>query len=477
MSIDVSGTSIACYSGCLTSAAVLVTGASPECHDGTILRNFLVFMTVVVAIAVIATLLLHEHRDKALRGEPLSRLNPLTHMRPSDAPDESMHSYTSLASFLRDRSSRAVIILTFVKLLLAVAVSLSLNSWWTFGGDSDDAVVESCSNPTVGHCHSVCGDVQTISVNITDDDYAFSQTVPPTVSTATHYSSASYCVASFRQDCAYKYWLVMKMVPLLFHVAGFLLQFITLRFKRDFNPQQRQYDVIIAHLYPDVCPDTDHGGGMVGGARSYNYAAMLSELLVSPSSSVFVFIEMLTVVYVWGELWFPPIYCGQARPLSLYYYPILMSMLDLTKFNFYVATRLRVRRRFGEALFALLSLELFATNLWISVVLSVGFVVSWMLRLIRALTSVFQAPPGEAAAAAAAAAAATTEGSREVDMKSDFDRMMYAALRNDMGAEHGLREDLVENSSPAVARAPWTGGPGPRSTVDSSYLSFADLDR
>ena len=89
----------------------------------------------------------------------------------------------------------------------------------------------------------------------------------------------------------------------------------------------------------------------------------------------------------------------------------------------------------------------------------------------------FGVPPLPTCLSGAAAAAATTEGSREVDMKSDFDRMMYAALRNDMGAEHGLREDLVENSSPAVARAPWTGGPGPRSTVDSSYLSFADLDR
>jgi len=55
-SIDVEGTDIKCYSGCLTSSAVLVTGASPDCHNGSILREFLIFGAVAVSLILMFSL-------------------------------------------------------------------------------------------------------------------------------------------------------------------------------------------------------------------------------------------------------------------------------------------------------------------------------------------------------------------------------------------------------------------------------------
>lgn len=532
VSIDVTGSNIACYSGCLTSAAVLVQGASPECHNGTVLRDFLVFVAIIISIVAIISLFYQQHRGQVMKGADLSVWNPLTHLQqwqqqPSDRLTMALPSYTSFSgisnnstdSAVRDRSSRAVIILSFVKFILAVVVSLTLNNWWTFtsnntgnmsnnsGANSDSAnnfVVESCSNPTIGHCYSVCGDIEIVSVEISDDDYVFTQTIPPSVITYTHNSTASYCVANFRQDCAYRYWLVMKLVPILFHLLGFLLQFVTLRFKRDFNPQQRQYDVIISYLYPDIDGDEgrrsltsitaiinnnnnskkksskshedshdqgqDHDINASESLRQQDttssaptlttYSAMLSELLASPSSSVFVFIEVLTVIYVWGELWFPPVYCGATRPLSLYYYPILMSLLDLTKFNLYVATRLRSMRRNGEAFCALLSLEIFLTNMWISVVLAIMFVVTWLNRLYHLIVSskcchsVIDATRG-----------VSSNNYYQYDQEEqeeyywdaknvigrDFDGQLYSALKHDIGYEHGLKEELL--ASPVQSAA------------------------
>ena len=59
MSVDVSGTSIDCYSGCLTSSAVTVDGASSQCHDGSILRAFLLFVGLFVAVGLLSNILFH----------------------------------------------------------------------------------------------------------------------------------------------------------------------------------------------------------------------------------------------------------------------------------------------------------------------------------------------------------------------------------------------------------------------------------
>jgi hypothetical protein len=46
ISIDVTGSNIHCYSGCLTSSEVLVTGADEHCHDNKTLLAFVLIVCV-----------------------------------------------------------------------------------------------------------------------------------------------------------------------------------------------------------------------------------------------------------------------------------------------------------------------------------------------------------------------------------------------------------------------------------------------
>ena len=58
LSIDVSGTSIECYSGCLTSSPVKVVGASATCPNGSILYRFLVISGVLVVLVLVFSVML-----------------------------------------------------------------------------------------------------------------------------------------------------------------------------------------------------------------------------------------------------------------------------------------------------------------------------------------------------------------------------------------------------------------------------------
>jgi len=227
-------------------------------------------------------------------------------------------------------------VLTAFKLLLAIVISLTINNWWSFGGGrGNNHLIDSCSNPTPGNCHSHCDDIVIIDVDFITDDFTLVNVDGLNLKNRTaHEVEDPYCIAEFRSDCAYGYWLVFKLVPIAFHIAGFLIQLMTWWYYKDFTPQQKQYDVLIAHLYPEVYDST---------AGKVNYYEMFRGLLERPYASVFGLLEVLTVVYVWGELLHPSVYCGSVRPLSLYYYPLAMSLLELTKFNFYVATVLYER--------------------------------------------------------------------------------------------------------------------------------------
>ena len=91
-----------------------------------------------------------------------------------------------------------------------------------------------------------------------------------------------------------------------------------------------------------------------------------------PLYSIFAFIEIFTVIYVWGELQFPAVYCGKIRPLSLYYYPMAMSLLDLVKLNMYVSTRHIQNKQYRNSI-AILNFELFITNTWVTFLLAILF--------------------------------------------------------------------------------------------------------
>lgn len=501
-SIDVSGTDIHCYSGCLTSTQVIVTGASSFCPNGSILQNFLTIVGVVVVLWVLFTVL-HKHKAssdainhyaavavKTVHQSCCAATNltwPVC-AEPDPVAKVERGSGKELRSFTVGNSLEgkccnagsgddaknmspeqpisgqpagtgpsAVIPMAFVKLLMVIGITMGLSDWWKYGfidRAARNEVVESCSNPSVGNCYSLCGSPSVVQVQIIDDDFGFDDVyTPPHIKVTESSFVVSYCVAELLGSCAFDYWLAFKLVPLLLHVLQFLLQCFAWWWYKDFTPQQKQYDLTISYLYPEVnlsersCDDnisinkpnecnnedSDSANSMSSSMSSSSSGSItiaysrhnicsssnsISDIQsssksqsqcadkgkdqgFSPSSDnkwahlsslvgqltrhtffcSFSFIEVFTIMYVWGELQYPPVFCGSKRPLSLYYYPILMSLLDLTKFNVYVAVKHCGQQRFGDALFALLNLDMFLSNLWISVVLSVMFVVGLIFSM------------------------------------------------------------------------------------------------
>jgi hypothetical protein len=128
---------------------------------------------------------------------------------------------------------------------------------------------------------------------------------------------------------------------------------------------------------------------VTAGGVSGDPVALLYALRSPRFYCVFSFLEALIVVYVWGELVFPATYCNDVRPLSLYYYPILMCLLELTKFNLYVATKLCLAKRYSRAVLSLLHVGMVWLSLWISVSLGLYFVCSLLVdSLLRLYSSV-----------------------------------------------------------------------------------------
>ena len=342
----------------------------------------------------------------------------------------------SIVSWMGDwnslsRSFNPVVTIAFFKVIVVVIISLSLSDWWAYADNPDD-VVESCANPET-ECYSFCDTDKIVSVQFSDDDYMFDdEVVPPNKVINSHESTSTYCIAELMGACAYKYWMIFKLVPLLLHILSLILQFASWRISGNFAPQQVQYDIMLMFLYPEHkanfsirVSDFDHehtfpgsvGDGDVDGDGDGIQPGCVSGAVDSASNStgdedgtfggegwtefkanrieminwlrpgftnlynVFAFLEVLTALYVWGELMFPSTYCGDVRPLSLYYYPILMSLAELIKLNLYVATRYAVIGSYSRSLFALFNLELLWTNLWMAVVLAAWFgaTLLWLL--------------------------------------------------------------------------------------------------
>lgn len=299
---------------------------------------------------------------------------------------------------LKSRVHSSVVWISFVKVLVVVVISLSFSDWWTYSGgssvESNTHVVETCSNPVAGHCFSFCDETVVIDVTVVDDDFVIDVGVfPPDLIPSPHSAiAAEYCIANLEGYCAYNYWLIFKMVPLLLHALQFLLQCLTWWHYKTFTPQQRQYDTIIKHLFPDVAvlyeakvaagrPKSPASTATTTATLLDARREMLYECMQPPFYSIFAFIEVFTSTYVWGELAFPATYCGSVRPLSLYYYPILMSLADLVKFNIYVCIKLVFAQRYAAGIFALLSANLFFTNLWINIWLAGWFVVGIVIAM------------------------------------------------------------------------------------------------
>ena len=275
ITVDVSDTSIACYSGCLTSSPVYVVGASNDCHDGSIFETFLAVTGFFLVVIFMGSLVSYNPVRKWLQSwNDDSTDNSNTSVAPTAAVENSKIADTtgnettdevemvgcddatpekplSIIDRLGALYNHSVVIvgITLFKLLAAIVISLSLNNWWTLNGSTH--VVESCANPLVGSCHSYCGTVFTVDVNITDDDYSVDDDAAngfPIIHTNSHFTNDPYCVAEFEGDCAY--WLVFKLVPILLHLLGFVLQIVTYYHYQESNPQEKQYDTIMRYWYP-----------------------------------------------------------------------------------------------------------------------------------------------------------------------------------------------------------------------------------
>ena len=290
----------------------------------------------------------------------------------------------SLFSKIFQKLKKSFITLALIKLILALLISLTINDWWSYGRN-DDSLVESCSSTIVTNCNSYCNEIIIVDVNITDDDFTVDvDAFPPKIISQSHYGLVSYCIAQLPGHCAYDYWVVFKFVPFTLHVLQFVLQCAFWFVALEFAPQQRQFDLIIDTLYSDISKDTTGSGSGTGTARPWLLGCdwswvecrveLIKDLEIPELYSIFAFIEIFTVIYVWGELQYPAVYCGNVRPLSLYYYPILMSLLDMIKLNMYMFSTQLKKKQLLSALFALFNVEIFITNTWVTFVLSLMYI-------------------------------------------------------------------------------------------------------
>ena len=262
-----------------------------------------------------------------------------------------------------------------------ILLSLLLSNWWTYDSNST-VIVDSCSNSVVGNCYSYCNDVVNININITTDDLLFVtdyQGISAIVSVP-HSSVTSYCIANFAGSCAKLYWQIFKLVPLLLHVLQFMLQLLSWRYYKEFVPQEKQFDIIIKYAFVDEVGSESTFVLKQIWSSSVN---MMNELLTVPRIyHVFSFIEVFTVCYIWGDLRYPAVFCGAARPLSLYYYPILMTLLELTKLNIYVCVKLMNDKRYYKGLCSLFHAWIFITYCCITIWLALVFIFQLTIGMI-----------------------------------------------------------------------------------------------
>jgi len=187
--------------------------------------------------------------------------------------------------------------------------------------------------------------------------------------------------------------MVYKLVPLLLTVLQFLLQIACFLHRNAFDPQRVQFEIIADHVHSVIgrkyqATNKPINGlaairqstttGIINNALADTDAGFVNMLRVffkDPLYCFFSFIELFTVTYVWMELEFSPVSCGNQFRLSHLYYPLVLTALDFGKLNFYLALK---SLRAGEMLRAaasLLNLEIFFIYAVTSVLLAVVFVV------------------------------------------------------------------------------------------------------
>jgi hypothetical protein len=188
---------------------------------------------------------------------------------------------------------------------------------------------------------------------------------------------------------------VYKLVPLVLSVLQFLLQFGCMATFDAFDPQRVQYELLAKHVHSVIGDDA--GADWVGTSRrpprgsswrqsvttgfvdsvhasSKGFQDILRLFFRDPLYCFFSGIEVFTVVYVWMELTFSPVSCGNQFRLSRLYYPMILTVLDFGKLNFYVALRSWRRGQLTRAASSLLNLQIFFLYVVFSIILAFVFV-------------------------------------------------------------------------------------------------------
>jgi len=343
MSINVTNTNIGCYSGCLTSSAILVTGASEDCHDGSIMQEFLLKMGALVLLALISSVCYHYSgwihnkwcvvvewwrlllKVEGSVSQPTVTGN--TVIKPdfnSNSNDNDTTSNTdSKADTDSSNNNNSILFITIAKFMFVLFITFYTNNWWSKGSpNNSNAIVESCSNKHPNNCNSYCNDVTIMVLNMTDDDtYLDFGSTPAEIFITPHQSTSSYCIAELYGSCAYDYWMVFKLVPLLMHMLISCLQLYFWWLVGDFNPQRKQYDTILHYIYPDIYSSvTNTTSKLLISSTStstsstpappvqhphnpqYRELFMVLERPEHTYCNIFSFLEIIIAIYVWAEL-------------------------------------------------------------------------------------------------------------------------------------------------------------------------------
>ena len=220
--------------------------------------------------------------------------------------------------------------ISVAKLGFVIFIIFTLNSYWRHcggaGGGAGVDIVESCSSSAPGDCYAYCGDTVDTLITINDD------------MSLQHLTTTGYCTASFSGECACTYWQTFMLVPTLLHALQLVLVLATRSYKVD--PQQLHYNIMYKHLQ--------------GSAPALR--PMLEELFQQPYYCVFSFFEIGTFVYVWLELVYAPVRCGEGIMLSELYFPLVMTVVDFSKFNVYLCVQHAKQYQWEAAAAALFNL-------------------------------------------------------------------------------------------------------------------------
>ena len=308
-----------------------------------------------------------------------------------------------LYAYCRKSKPWRVVVIATAKLLVVIMASMSLNDWWKFhGAEFNNDAVSSCASTDQTTCHTFCDTDPSLTLVTVNDDYSRS-----------HYTTSGYCSITLTQSCAYTFWMVFRLVPIVLHVIQLLLQCICLYKYRHFVPQQIQFDLIAERMLGlglgirmgnideesmvhkaqgnVVCSDSSDNSTNATVSNPdtktspetenvIGVKALIVELCDPPVFSIFAFIELVTVLYVWTELLYPPIDCNAVNPLSYYYYPLLMTLFEIYKMNAYLVMRYFARGDLWQCLLVSFDMEVLFTHAFITAMLGILFLPNILLN-------------------------------------------------------------------------------------------------